>query len=107
MEVDLEIEDDENDIDYNSDFENEFDKDNAKNNYESDSENEDNWPVRDNLIHYVNVRNTMQKNVKIFFFFQVRASDSASGHMAVNNIIEKELFSHDSLDAARDFWPSH
>ena len=30
MEVDLEIEDDENDIDYNSDFENEFDKDNAK-----------------------------------------------------------------------------
>ncbi len=54
----------------------------------------------------MNVRNTMQKNENIFFFFKVGASDSASGHMTVNNIIEMELFSHDSLDAARDFWPN-
>jgi hypothetical protein len=108
MEVDLEIEDDENDIDYNSDFENEFDKGTAKNYYESesDSENEEIWPVRDTHKHYVNVRNTMQKNENIFFFFKVGASDSASGHMTVNNIIEMELFSHNSLDAARDFRPN-
>ena len=68
--IDLEKvnEDDENEdaIDYYSDFENDFDKDND---YESESEIEEDWPVRNNLKHYLNVKSTILTNEKIFFFF--------------------------------------